>query len=63
VKTRRPTVNPIESAVRSDAISHLSDIAIRLGRKIYWDPVKEDIIGDESAARMLTRPMRSPWRL
>jgi glucose-fructose oxidoreductase len=63
IRRRTPTVNPVESAVRSDAISHLSDIAIRLGRKIRWDPAEEQIIGDEVASRMLSRAMRSPWAL
>ena len=63
IKTREPTINPVESAIRSDAISHLSDIAIRTGRPIQWDPGKEQIIGDEAASRMLDRPLRAPWRL
>ena len=63
VRTRRPTVNPFESAVRSDTISHMSDIAIRLGRKITWDPEKELIIGDAEAAKKLDRPMRRPWTM
>ncbi len=63
IKTRSPTVCTIDSAVRSDTISQLSEIAIRTGRKIRWNPEKEEIIGDETASRMLSRPMRSPWRL
>ncbi len=63
MRTRKPTIVPIETAVRSDTISHLSDIAMRTGRKIKWDPAREEIIGDEAASRMLSRPMRSPWRL
>jgi len=63
IKTRSEPVSPIGAAVRSDTISHLSEIAIRLGRKIRWDPEKEVIIGDAEAGRMLSRPMRSPWRL
>ncbi|MFN0167328.1 MAG: Gfo/Idh/MocA family protein [Bryobacteraceae bacterium] len=61
VKQRRDPAATIESAVRSDLISHLSDIAIRTGRKIRWDPAKETIHGDSAAARMCTRPMRAPW--
>jgi len=61
IKTRRPTINPLESAIRSDTISHLSDIAIRLGRAIRWDPAKERIVDDEEASRRLKRPMRKPW--
>jgi hypothetical protein len=63
VRTGKPTVSPIEAAVRSDTISHLCNIVIRTGRKIRWDPNKEVIIGDEDASRMLTRSMRSPWHL
>jgi len=63
VKTRQKTICPIETAVRSDTICHLDDIAIRLGRKLRWDPEREEFINDEEANRMLTRPMRSPWHL
>jgi len=63
MRTRRPTVNPLESAIRSDTISHLSDIAVRLGRAIRWDPEKERIIGDEEAGKRLDRQLRKPWKL
>lgn len=63
VLTRTPTVNPLESAIRSDTISHMSDIAIRLSRPVRWDPEKERIIGDHEAAKRLRRPMRKPWRM
>lgn len=63
VRSRARTICPVETAVRSDTLCHLSDIAIRLGRKLRWDPVKEQFVGDEQANRMLSRPMRSPWRL
>jgi len=63
IKTRQTTISPIDDAVYSDVISHLSDIAIRLGRKVKWDPAKEQIIGDDEATRMLTRTLRKPWRI
>jgi predicted dehydrogenase len=63
VKTRQPTVAPIDVAVRSDTLCQLSDIAMRLGRKLRWDPDQESFVGDAEADRMLTRPMRSPWHL
>jgi len=63
VLARRPGVSDIDSAVQSDFVSHLCDIAIRTGRRIQWDPAKETIVGDEQAARMLLRSMRPPWRL
>ncbi len=63
IRMRSEPISPIAAAVRSDTISQLSDIAIRTGRKIKWDPEKEAIIGDETASRVLSRPMRSPWHL
>jgi len=63
VKTRQQTVCPIEAAVRSDTVCHLSNIAMRLGRKLRWDPVKEHFVNDDQANRMLCRAMRSPWSL
>jgi predicted dehydrogenase len=61
VRTRKPTVCPIDQAVRSDTICHLSDIAMRLGRKLHWDPHGEQFVDDAPANRMLTRAMRAPW--
>jgi len=63
VRTRQKTVCPVETAVRSDTICHLDDIAIRTGRKLRWNPDAEQILNDPEANRMLTRPMRSPWKL
>jgi predicted dehydrogenase len=63
IRSRAPTVCPIGAAVRSDTISQLSDIAIRTGRTIRWDPKAEAILGDDSAARMLSRPLRPPWHV
>lgn len=63
VKSGKPAISPCDEAVRSDVISHLCDIAIRTGRKITWDPKNEKILGDPAAERMLTRPLRAPWKL
>ncbi|MFH1742422.1 MAG: Gfo/Idh/MocA family oxidoreductase [bacterium] len=62
VKTRETPVSNIDDAVRSDIISHISEIAIRVGRKITWDPIKEEIIDDAEASRKLTQAMREPWQ-
>jgi len=63
VKTRRPTICPIDVAVRSDTLCHLGDIAMRLGRKLQWDPAKEEFVNDAQANAMTKRAMRSPWHL
>ena len=61
IKTRKKPISPIETAVQSDLISHLSNAAIRHGRPINWDPKKEKIIGDTPANKSLNRKLRKPW--
>lgn len=63
VKSRSTPVSSIDSAVRTDTVCHLSDIAMRLSRRLKWDPAAERFIGDDQANRMLSRAMRSPWHL
>jgi hypothetical protein len=63
VKTRQTTVTPAEIAHRSISVGLLGEIAMLTGRKINWDPVKEEIIGDPGASAMLGREYRAPWTL
>jgi predicted dehydrogenase len=64
VLSRKETAAPVETAHRSITICHLGNIALRLGRdKLKWDPVKEQILDDAEAAKMLRRPYREPWKL
>jgi predicted dehydrogenase len=64
VRTRQQTVAPVDVAVRSDTLCQLSDIATRTGRRLKWDPVREEFVGDAQANRYLSlRSMRSPWHL
>ena len=52
---------PLEDAIISDTISHMGDIAIRTKRKIAWDPVKGEVVGDPEANKLFIREMRSPY--
>ena len=61
VKSRKETISPLEGAIRSDTLSHLSNLVVRLRRPIEWDPERERIHGDEEATRLLDRPMRAQW--
>lgn len=61
MKSRKPTINPLESAIRSDTISHLGDIAVRTGSKLRYDPEEEVIRDNPEAAAMLDRPAREPY--
>ena len=63
VKARKPAGGNAEAAYRTVTILHLANIAIRMGRKIRFDPLKEVIVGDEEANRLVNQPMRAPWHL
>ncbi len=64
IKSRAETASPIDAAVKGDALCHIGDIAIRLGRKVTFDLKKEHFIHDDSAnQRLKARPMRQPWHL
>ena len=63
VATRGEAGGNAEAAHRCATLLHLANISIRTGRKIQYDPVKEQIIGDEEANRLVNPPMRAPWHL
>ena len=63
VKGRTKPAAPIEIAVCSDILCNLEQIAIKLKRKLCWDPAREVFVNDDEANRMLDRPMRAPWKL
>ncbi|HYE17180.1 MAG TPA: Gfo/Idh/MocA family oxidoreductase [Tepidisphaeraceae bacterium] len=63
VKQRKPAGGNAEAAYRTVAILHLTNLAIRTGRKLKFDPVTEQIVGDEEANRLINPPMRAPWHL
>jgi predicted dehydrogenase len=63
LKKRGQPAAPIDSAVRTDTLCQLQLIAVKLRRRLRWDPVKEDFTGDAEASRMLDRPMRAPWKV
>ena len=63
VRSREQTITPADVAHHSIMVGHLGMAAMRLGRRVNWDPEKERFINDEEADRLLARPMRSPWHL
>lgn len=63
IQTGGPTISPIPIAANAEFIAQMGEIAIRLKRKLYWDPIKEEFKNDAEANRRLSRPMRSPWRM
>ena len=63
VKSRKETVCPVEMGIRCDTICHMVDAAVQTGRTIKWDPKAEQIVGDDEAAKMLTRTYRKKWKI
>ncbi len=63
VRTRRPTITPPEVAHRAASVGHLGLAAMRLGRKLRWDPEREVVVDDPAANAFLGRASRQPWSL
>ncbi len=63
VRTREKPFRDVEIAHRTATVCHLGNIAYSLGRRIKWDPVKEEIKDDFEASCWLDRPRREPWTL
>lgn len=63
VRNRREPVAPVDSGHRASCLGNVADIAVRLRRKLRWDPDREQFVGDDEANRLQSRAMRAPWRL
>jgi predicted dehydrogenase len=63
VKSRKPTITPVETAHHSAIPGHLGLISMLVGRRLKWDAQTECILGDADASKLLTRSYRAPWKL
>ncbi len=61
IKSRQRTIADVEDGHQVATACHLANISLRVGRKLRWDPEKQEILGDREAAAMLERPYRKPW--
>ncbi len=61
IQTRKPAATTVEQAHRSTSVCIVGWIAMKLGRKLRWDPQAEQFLGDEAANAMLTRTERAPY--
>jgi predicted dehydrogenase len=53
----------VEIGHRSVSVCHLLNITRELGRRVRWDPEREQFIDDDEANRLLDRPRRSGYEL
>jgi len=61
IQTRKPPVAPVEVGHRACTNCLISQIAMKLPRKLYWDPRNEQFVDDDEANSMLSRPQRWPY--
>ncbi len=63
MRSRKPTNCSLEDAQRSTSISLMANISLAVGRRLNWDAVKEEFIGDDEANSYLFYEYRNPWKL
>ncbi|HZJ44340.1 MAG TPA: Gfo/Idh/MocA family oxidoreductase [Pyrinomonadaceae bacterium] len=61
VRNRKIPIAPIEVGHRSCSTCLVHQVAMKLKRKVYWDPGKEKFRNDDEANSMLSRPQRWPY--
>jgi predicted dehydrogenase len=63
MKARTQPISDVWSHNRMLEICHLSNIAMRLGRELNWDPARREIIGDDQANAFLARESRKEFEI
>lgn len=62
IRSRRRPIADVSIGASTIKVCHLANIAYWLGRPIRWDPARNEILNDETAARWMDRPKRDTWR-
>jgi predicted dehydrogenase len=63
MRSRKNPAAPVEVGHRSNSICVMTHIAMKLGRRLVWDPAIERFAGDEEANALLDYPHRKPWAI
>jgi len=63
IRSGAQTLTPAEVAHRSTTVGLLGGIALKLKRKLRWNPDKECFVDDPEADSLLACAMRTPWHL
>lgn len=63
VRSRKDPVSPVEEGHKASYLGLIAETAVRLNRKLKWDPVKEEFPGDSEANALNKREYRKPWAL
>lgn len=63
IRDNKNTIAPVEEAHRACSACLLHHISMKLKRKLYWDPAKEQFKNDAEANGMLSRPQRKGYEV
>jgi hypothetical protein len=63
MNARKQPISDVWSHNRMLEICHLSNIAMRLGRELKWDPDKREIVADDQANSFLARENRQGYEI
>jgi len=63
MRARKQPISDVWTHNRMLEICHLSNIAMRFGRELSWDPVARTIVGDDQANAFLGRPSRKGYEI
>ncbi|MBN1765035.1 MAG: Gfo/Idh/MocA family oxidoreductase [Sedimentisphaerales bacterium] len=63
MRSRKEPIAPVEAGHRSNSVCALHHIAMKLKRKLKWNPLAEQFIDDDEANQMLDFPHRPPWEV
>jgi predicted dehydrogenase len=61
VKSRMQPISPIEVGHRACSACLIHHMAMKAGRKLQWDPLRERFKNDDEANTWLSRPQRPPY--
>ncbi len=61
IRSGKPPITNAEIAHRSCSACLIHHIAMKLKRRLFWDPVAERFKNDDEANSMLSRPQRAPY--
>jgi predicted dehydrogenase len=63
IRSRKLPICDVEVGHRSACISHLGAIALRVGRRLHWDPAEEKFVGENAKEgnAHVAREMRKPY--
>lgn len=61
IKSGKEPISPVEIGHRACSVCLVTHIAMKLGRKLQWDPDKEIFVNDTEANNLLSRKQKAPY--